>query len=100
MIISFKVILIYVNDRYALKTIDGGEFTGILLCPILVNFFFSENIYNTEPKTTEKPFVAILLNLTGFCAFPYRTIIVYTCCMNMYHDIDLSHAYIITYTLG
>ena len=79
--------LIYVNDRYALKTIDeakwvsGGEFTGILLWPILggssgpilVNFFFSENIYNTEPKTTKKPFVAILLNLTGFCAFPYRT---------------------------
>ena len=80
--------LIYVNDRYALKTIDGakwvrgGEFTGILLWPILggssrpilVNFFFSEIRHNTEAKTTEKPFVAILLNLTGFCAFPYRTI--------------------------
>ena len=35
--------------------------------------FFPENRHNTEPKTTEKPFVAILLNLTGFCAFPYRT---------------------------
>ena len=35
--------------------------------------FFPENRHNTEPKTTEKPFVAILLNLTSFCAFPYRT---------------------------